>query len=95
MSGPSGPQGALGPTGAAGATGATGSQGPTGEAGAAGISWQGIWNSTTTYQTNNAVAYDGSIYFSIQAGTNQEPDISPSYWTLLAGVGAPGATGPA
>ncbi len=48
-------------------------QGATGAPGEAGISWQGIWNATTAYQTNNAVAYNGSIYFSTQGGINQEP----------------------
>ena len=88
-------RGPRGVPGATGATGATGPQGPTGAAGAAGISWQGIWSVADSYIANNAVAYDGSIYFSIQASMGQEPDTSPAYWTLLAGVGAPGATGPA
>jgi hypothetical protein len=42
---------------------------------------------------NNAVAYNGSSYIAIQAGTNHQPDISSSYWTLLAQVGTTGATG--
>ena len=99
--GATGPAGASGPAGPPGATGATGSagvagpQGPIGATGAPGISWQGIWSAGTGYVENNAVAYNGSIYFSVQAGINQEPDTSPAFWTLLAGVGAPGATGPA
>ena len=92
--GPIGPSGPSGPAGAAGATGPAGPQGATGAPGEAGISWQGIWNATTVYSPNNAVAYNGSIYFSIQGGSNEEPDTSPSFWTLLAGVGSPGATGP-
>jgi hypothetical protein len=39
---------------------------------------------------NDGVAYNGASYISIQAGTNQQPDISPSFWTLLAQQGAPG-----
>ena len=43
---------------------------------------------------NDAVAYNGSSYISIQAGSNEEPDTSSSYWTLLSQAGAAGATGP-
>jgi len=95
VNGPPGPQGIQGLPGATGATGATGPQGLIGATGAAGISWEGIWDAATSYIANNAVAYDGSIYFSIQASMGQEPDNSPAYWTILAGVGSPGATGPA
>jgi hypothetical protein len=77
--GPAGTTGAAGATGPQGPVGQTGSTGATGATGQAGISWQGIWNAITIYQANNAVAYNGSIYFSIQAGINQEPDTSPSY----------------
>jgi hypothetical protein len=58
----------LSEVGATGATGPSGPQGPIGATGEAGISWQGIWSAATTYQANNAVAYNGSIYFSIQGG---------------------------
>ena len=91
--GASGPTGPTGAPGAPGSTGAPGPQGDTGATGAAGISWQGIWSAGIAYVANNAVAYNGSIYFSVQNGIDQEPDTSPAFWTLLAGVGAPGATG--
>jgi len=67
-----------------GATGATGSTGP------AGLNWRGTWSSSTAYAVNDAVAYNGSSYTSIQAGTNQQPDISASFWSLLAQQGTPG-----
>jgi hypothetical protein len=35
------------------------------------LNWQGTWNSTTSYAVNDAVAYNGSSYISIQAGSNQ------------------------
>ena len=89
--GPPGPQGPPGPSGATGATGTTGPQGPTGPTG---LDWLGTWNSGTAYAVNDAVVYNGSSYISIQAGSNQEPDTSSSYWTLLAQSGAAGATGP-
>ena len=63
--------------------------------GLAGLTWQGAWNSGTTYALNDAVSYNGSSYISIQAGTNQTPDTSPTFWSLLAQMGAAGATGPA
>ena len=106
--GPSGPQGATGSTGATGATGSTGPQGTTGSTGPqgatgpagvagatgpAGLSWQGTWNGSTAYDLNDAVAYNGSSYISIQAGTNHQPDTSSSFWTSLAQKGAAGATG--
>jgi len=70
LEGATGGVGATGPSGPAGPTGATGA------AGQAGISWQGIWSPSITYQVNNAVAYNGSIYFSTQGGIDQEPDAS-------------------
>src|SRR5207237_967916 len=89
-------KGATGPTGATGATGATGSQGPigaTGATGPAGLVWHGAWNATA-YAVNDAVQYSGAGYISIQAGTNHQPDTSPTFWTLLADKGSTGATGP-
>ena len=55
-----------------------------GAAGPAGLNWQGTWSSGTAYAVNDGVAYNGSSYISIQAGSNQEPDTSASYWTLLS-----------
>ncbi len=98
--GPQGPQGTTGatgsqgPAGLTGATGATGATGPQGATGPAGLNWQGTWSSGTAYAVNDAVAYNGSSYISIQAGSNEEPDTSSSYWTLLSQAGAAGATGP-
>ena len=77
--GTTGAAGPTGPTGATGTTGPTGAQGSTGAAGAAGpagLNWQGTWSGATAYALNNAVAYNGSSYIAIQAGTNHEPDTS-------------------
>src|SRR5262249_43238389 len=63
--GPSGGPGGPGPQGPAGATGATGAQGP---AGPVGMTWQGTWSNSTAYAANDAVAYNGTSYISIQAG---------------------------
>ena len=91
--GPQGVQGLPGNPGATGAAGAVGSQGPQGVAGPAGLTWQGAWNGGTAYNLNDAVAYNGSSYLSIQAGTNHQPDTNASFWTLLAQTGATGANG--
>ena len=58
------------------------------------MNWQGTWSGATGYAVSDAVAYNGSSYISIQPGTGQEPDTSPTFWSLLAQVGATGATGP-
>ncbi len=50
------------------------------------------WNSATGYSpgtgdTNvNIVDRNGKLYRAIQATTNNDPTVSPSYWTLLSGL---------
>ena len=103
-------QGAVGATGAAGVAGATGATGVAGSAGAAGATgatgsaWatgatalqrQGTWNSTKVYALNDAVSYNGTSYISIGTGQGNQPDISSTFWSVLAGQGAVGATGAA
>ena len=102
--GPQGPQGALGPQGPAGSTGPqgatgpagpTGAAGPAGPAGPAGMAWRAAWSSATTYNLNDAVSFNGSSYLSLVANnTNNEPDVSPGAWSLLAQQGAQGPAGP-
>src|SRR5437588_780025 len=91
--GPTGATGATGPQGPQGATGPQGVQGSTGAIGPAGVNWRNTWNSGTAYAVNDGVGFNGSSYMSIQAGTNQQPDTSPAFWSLLAQEGAAGATG--
>src|SRR5438105_4895809 len=100
--GPQGPTGATGatgsqgPQGATGATGAQGPQGPTGTTGAigpAGMNWRDIWNSSTAYAVSDGVNFNGSSDISTQAGANQPPAMSPSFWNLLAQEGAAGSGG--
>jgi uncharacterized protein (TIGR03437 family) len=104
--GATGPAGATGLTGAAGPTGATGAMGPagppgangapgaTGPTGPQGLTWRNTWSNSTAYSVNDAVAFNGTSYISIQAGTNQPPDTSPAFWSVLAQAGSTGATGP-
>jgi len=102
--GPAGLPGPAGATGARGATGATGATGPqgtgtTGAAGAAGpagprgLTWRGTWSNTTAYAVNDAVPFNGTSYISIQAGVGHQPDTSPTFWSVLAHVGAAGTAG--
>jgi hypothetical protein len=68
-----------------------GGQGP----GGAGFVFLGVWNSTTNYNPNNVVFYNGSSYTTtmpIPAG-DASPDQNPS-WQLMAQVGGVGPQGP-
>lgn len=50
-----------------------------------GIQWSGAWSSTVTYSINDVVSYGGSSYISLINGNlDNEPDISPTDWALLA-----------
>ena len=97
----SGITGATGPTGTAGAAGPPGPQGPQGVQGVSGggTNWRGAWNSTTTYNpcpsSCDAVSYAGSSYIALLVSLNQQPDLNPTYWHILAQVGAAGPQGPA
>src|ERR1022692_950127 len=100
--GPQGPQGSQGgtgatgpqgPSGAQGTTGATGALGPAGATGPAGLVWRSAWSNATLYNLNDAVRYGGAGYVSLIANNQgNEPDKSPTDWSVLV---APGATGPA
>lgn len=62
--------------------------------GPVGMTWQGTWNSATSYLVDDAVQYNGYAYIAIQAGTNHTPDpAGTAYWNLLASKGDTGATG--
>ncbi len=92
-----GPQGTQGNTGSTGLTGAQGVAGPTGSTGPTGpvgppLTFQGTWNSGTTYATGDAVFSNGSSYISLSGNTNQAP-ASGVPWALLAQQGSTGTTG--
>jgi collagen type VII alpha len=97
-----GAAGVAGAMGAPGATGATGAQGPqglagavgaTGAAGAVGMNFRGVWSAAAEYAVNDAVTFAGSTYLAQVAGSNEEPDLNPSIWAVLAQMGGTGATG--
>ena len=84
-----GPTGATGATGAAGSTGATGAAGPTGPP----LQFMGAWSTSTVYAIGMVVYYGGASYASSVAGNlNNQPDISPLYWTLVAAAGVAGGS---
>jgi hypothetical protein len=89
--GPAGPTGAQGPQGlpgATGATGATGAQGPP-------VSFKGTWLAGQSYAAGDAVGYGGGTYIALVANAGRQPDVSPSYWAVLAQAGTAGAAGTA
>ncbi|HEY5999197.1 MAG TPA: hypothetical protein VI078_07835 [bacterium] len=97
--GSTGPTGPAGPAGTTGATGATGPDGPQGVQGPQGlqgppVTFLGAWSAGTTYAMGDAVGFAGSSFISLQnANVGNQPDLSPSFWALLAGQGSTGATG--
>jgi len=58
------------------------------------MNWKQTYVSGNAYGLNDAVSYNGSAYISlIPINSNNEPDISPTAWSLLAQQGAAGAQG--
>ena len=93
--GAAGPQGPIGPDGATGATGPTGADGAQGPQGPP-VSFQGTWSSESTYAIGGSVFFNGSSYISLLANNqNNQPDLSPAFWALLAQQGGAGPQGPA
>jgi hypothetical protein len=90
--GPAGPVGATGPAGATGVAGATGATGPAGPAGPP-ASFQGTWLVGTSYSVGSAVSFGGSSYVALAANVGRQPDLSPTFWAVLAQAGTPGAAG--
>jgi collagen type VII alpha len=92
-SGAAGATGAVGATGAQGPQGLAGATGATGAAGAPGVNFRGVWSAATEYAVNDAVTFAGSTYLAQAAGSNEEPDVSPQAWAVLAQAGAVGPAG--
>jgi len=81
--------------GPAGPEGKQGRQGDAGPVGPAGLTWRHQWNSTTTYQSDDAVGYAGASWFALKESTGNVPNEDASeYWALLASQGARGPEGP-
>jgi hypothetical protein len=91
-------QGLTGPAGSAGATGAQGPAGATGAAGSVGpqgppVSFSGGWLVGTSYGVGSVVVLGGSSYVALTANVGHQPDLSPTFWAVLAQAGTPGVTG--
>ena len=82
--GPQGPEGSQGPQGVSGPMGPVGAQGP---AGPVGVNNRGSWTSTTAYQMNDSVSYNGSSWLALLASTDSAPGSSNPNWQLLAAKG--------
>lgn len=102
--GPEGPAGPQGPQGATGATGPQGDpgpqgpqgiQGPQGEVGPQGIqgpkglNWQGAWQASVAYVTDDAVSYLGSSWRARRDNNNVAPAEGDD-WTIIAHRGDDG-----
>jgi hypothetical protein len=46
------------------------------------------WNPATTYPADEIVSYASALWQSLQTTTNNQPNISPLYWTQVGGGGA-------
>jgi hypothetical protein len=90
--GPAGPVGATGSAGSPGAAGATGATGPAGPQGPP-VSFLGGWLVGTSYSVGSVVGFGGSSYVALTANGGREPDLSPTFWAVLAQAGTAGATG--
>ena len=65
---------------------------PRGERGADGdLEWKGGWNSSYSYQENEAVYYNGSSYIALSSNSNVTPTTTAT-WSILAQAGAAGGT---
>ena len=65
----------------------SGPAGPPGPPGGT-LNWRGAWSSGSTYAVGDGVSYNGGSYYSILgSNTNNQPDISPTYWGILAASG--------
>src|SRR5579883_2200059 len=92
--GATGSQGLPGTPGAPGATGPMGPAGATGPTGATGlVNYLGAYNAGTVYNVGDSVTYNGSSYISkVSSNQGHQPDISPTYFGVLALQGATGPT---
>jgi hypothetical protein len=68
--------------------------GPQGVPGPVGLTFKGVYSSVSNYALGDGVSYNGADYVSLQASNHgNTPDQMPTFWTLFAQNGAPGAAG--
>jgi len=73
--------------------GPTGPRGDDGERGPIGVEWRGTWNAETTYDSPDAVAYNGDAWFALQESTGVTPAENASWSKLTTSVGPTGPQG--
>jgi hypothetical protein len=56
------------------------------------INWTGEWSSSTSYNENDGVSYNGSSFVALQSSTNVDPS-NASHWQLVAAQGIQGIQG--
>lgn len=88
-----GETGDTGPQGPQGLKGDKGDKGDAGATGATGLVWKGLFDNTTTYDTNDAVSFGGATYFAVAPSTGVNPGTDDTYWSVLAARGAKGDKG--
>ena len=49
------------------------------------------WSASVAYLAEDLVSYSGNSFKALQANTNQQPDINPTYWLQVTGASATGA----
>lgn len=54
----------------------------------AGVQYCGVWQATATYEKNEAVTWDGSMWVSKTKNTAMKPGASPGAWQLAVKRGA-------
>lgn len=57
-------------------------QGPQGISGA-GLTYMQEWNTSTSYNTDDAVTYGGGLWMSLQPNTNIQPGSNDNFWKLI------------
>lgn len=60
-----------------------------------GTSWEGSWDSGTSYCKGSLVTFDDIIYIALQETLNEQPDVTPLAWDMFAQGGSVGPQGPA
>ena len=88
-----GSQGIQGTDGIQGVQGVQGVQGQVGSQGF-GLTWKGTWSSSTVYNYNDVITYNGSSYISlISNNTGNQPDLNTVLWNLINSQGLQGLQG--
>ncbi len=84
---------ASGPAGSAGERGSDGSPGAPGVDGRS-LTMRGDWDSATSYNPGDLVAYNGNVYVALYSASDTPPDVD-GRWRVMTITGPAGGQGPA